>query len=204
MICLNTTTFLVDMRCLTTIMMFNLYPVRKLTTINNARAIFLMELKEKTSIDISSHIFDKIVDETRTTSRPKLIFPSLLMRIFGAKGVAIPQDISPMSTPSAINKITIIRVQVRLPGDEEEGDQGEGDPMEIKAEATGQTSTSKSRGKRSRASTSSAVPLNAFQIILERIDGLREVQNEHTDRMAAIQDQLNILSAKFDSINTQQ
>ena len=204
MICLNTTTFLVDMRCLTTIMMFNLYPVRKLTTINNARAIFLMELKEKTSIDISSHIFDKIVDETRTTSRPKLIFPSLLMRIFGAKGVAIPQDISPMSTPSAINKITIIRVQVRLPGDEEEGDQGEGDPMEIKAEAAGQTSTSKSRGKRSRASTLSAVPLNAFQIILERIDGLREVQNEHTDRMAAIQDQLNILSAKFDSINTQQ
>ena len=204
MICLNTTTFLVDMRCLTTIMMFNLYPVRKLTTINNARAIFLMELKEKTSIDISSHIFDKIVDETRTTSRPKLIFPSLLMRIFGAKGVAIPQDISPMSTPSAINKITIIRVQVRLLGDEEEGDQGEGDPMEIKAEAAGQTSTSKSRGKRSRASTLSAVPLNAFQIILERIDGLREVQNEHTDRMAAIQDQLNILSAKFDSINTQQ
>ena len=204
MICLNTTTFLVDMRCLTTIMMFNLYPVRKLTTINNARAIFLMELKEKTSIDISSHIFDKIMDETRTTSRPKLIFPSLLMRIFGAKGVAIPQDISPMSTPSAINKITIIRVQVRLLGDEEEGDQGEGDPMEIKAEAAGQTSTSKSRGKRSRASTSSAVPLNAFQIILERIDGLREVQNEHTDRMAAIQDQLNILSAKFDSINTQQ
>ena len=192
------------MRCLTTIMMFNLYPVRKLTTINNARAIFLMELKEKTSIDISSHIFDKIVDETRTTSRPKLIFPSLLMRIFGAKGVAIPQDISPMSTPSAINKITIIRVQVRLLGDEEEGDQGEGDPMEIKAEAAGQTSTSKSRGKRSRASTLSAVPLNAFQIILERIDGLREVQNEHTDRMAAIQDQLNILSAKFDSINTQQ
>ena len=204
MICLNTTTFLVDMRCLTTIMMFNLYPVRKLTTINNARAIFLMELKEKTSIDISSHIFDKIVDETRTTSRPKLIFLSLLMRIFRAKGVAIPQDISPMSTPSAINKITIIRVQVRLLGDEEEGDQGEGDPMEIKAEAAGQTSTSKSRGKRSRASTLSAVPLNAFQIILERIDGLREVQNEHTDRMAAIQDQLNILSAKFDSINTQQ
>nr|XP_023872555.1 uncharacterized protein LOC111985138 [Quercus suber] len=33
-------------------------------------------------------------------------------------------------------------------------------------------------------------------------NGLREVQNEHTDRMPAIQDQLNVLSAKFDSINT--
>ena len=38
--CLNTTAFPVDMRCLTIIMMFNLYPIRKLTTINCARAIF--------------------------------------------------------------------------------------------------------------------------------------------------------------------
>ena len=50
--CLNTTSFLVDMRCLTIITMNNLYPVKKLTTINNARAIFLMELKDKTFIDI--------------------------------------------------------------------------------------------------------------------------------------------------------
>ena len=118
-------------------MMFNLYPVRKLTIINNARAIFLIEFKEKTFIDIISHIFDTIVDETRTTSRPNLFFPILLMRIFRAKGVGIPQDINPMSTPSAINKMTIIRIQVCLPGDEEEGDQGEGDPMETEAEAAG-------------------------------------------------------------------
>ena len=58
--CLNTTVFPVDMRCLTIIMMFNLYPIKKLTTINNAKAIFLMELKEKTFIDISSHIFVRI------------------------------------------------------------------------------------------------------------------------------------------------
>ena len=92
--------------------------MRKLTTINNARAIFLMELKEKTFIDISSHIFDTILDETKTTSRPKLIFPNLFMRLFRAKGVEIPQDISLMLAPSAINKLTIIRIQVHLPGDE--------------------------------------------------------------------------------------
>ena len=103
--CLHTTAFPMDMRCL---------PIKKLTTINNARTIFLMELKEKTFIDISSHIFDTIMDETKTTSRPKLIFPSLLMRIFRKKGVAIPQDISPMSTPSAINKQTFKRISVRL------------------------------------------------------------------------------------------
>ena len=37
--CLNTNTFPPDLRCLTYIMLFNLYPVRKLTTINNARVI---------------------------------------------------------------------------------------------------------------------------------------------------------------------
>ena len=140
---LNTNAFLVDMRYLTTIMMFNLYPVRNLITINNARAIFLMELKENTFIDISSHIFDTIVDETRTTSRAKLIFPCLLMRLFRLKGVDIPQDISLMPTPSAINKLTITRIQVRLPSDEDEGDQGEGEPMETKTEAVGQTSSSR-------------------------------------------------------------
>ena len=202
--CLNTTAFPVDMRCLTTIIMFNLYPVRKLTTINNVRAIFLMELKEKIFIDISSHIFDTIVDETRATSRPKLIFPSLLMRPFSAKGVVIPQDISPMRTPSAINKLTIIRIQICLPGDEEEGDQGDGDQMETETTAAGQASSFRSRGKRSRTSNSSEVPPIAFQIILERIDGFKEVQNEHTDRMAAVQDQLDLLSAKFDSFSTQQ
>ena len=161
-----------------------------------------MELKEKTFIDIISHIFDTIVDETRTTSRPKLIFPSLLMRLFRAIGIVIPQDISPMPTLLAINKLTIIRIQIRLPGDKKEGDQGDGDQMETETVAAGQVLSSRSRGKRSRTSTSSEVPTDAFQIILERIDGLREVQNEHTDRMAAIQDQLDIFSAKFDSFST--
>ena len=113
--CLNTVAFLADMRCLTVIMMFNLYPVKKMTTINNARAIFLMVLKENTYIDISAHIFFIIANETRTTSREKLIFPSLLMRLFRAKGVEIPQDISLMPTPSTINTLTITRIRVRLP-----------------------------------------------------------------------------------------
>ena len=160
--CLNTNAFPADMRFLTTIMMFNLYPVRKLTTINNAKAIFLMELKENTFIDISSHIFDTIVAETRTTSRAKLIFPSLLMRLFRLKGVDIPQDISLMPTPSAINKLTITRIQVHLPSDEEEGNQEEGEPMDTETEAAGEPSSSRGRGKRSRASSSSTVPPDAF------------------------------------------
>ena len=79
---LNITAFPPDLRCLTLIMMFNLYPVKKMTTISNARAIFLMEFRENTYIDISAHAFSIIVDETRITTREKLILPSLLMRLF--------------------------------------------------------------------------------------------------------------------------
>ena len=53
--------------------------------------------------------------------------------------------------------------------------------MDIEAEAAGQTSISRSRAKRNRAFTSSVGPPDAFQIILEKIDGLREVQNHHTE-----------------------
>ena len=59
--------------------------------------------------------------------------------------------------------------------------------MDTEAEAVRQTSTSRSKAKRNRASTSSAAPPNAFQIILEKIDGLREVQNQHTERMTTMQ-----------------
>ena len=58
--------------------------------------------------------------------------------------------------------------------------------MDIEAEAVGQSSTSRIKAKRNRASTSSAAPPDAFQIILERIDGLKEVQNQHTKRMTAV------------------
>ena len=60
--------------------------------------------------------------------------------------------------------------------------------MDTKTEATGEPSSSRGQGKRSSASSSLVVPPDAFQIILERIDGLRDVQNEQTDRLAAHQD----------------
>ena len=60
------------------------------------------------------------------------------MRLFGLKGVEIPQDISLLSTPSAINKLTITRIRVRLSSDEEEGDQEEGEPMDTETEAAGE------------------------------------------------------------------
>ena len=88
--CLNTTTFPSDLRCLTYIILFNLYSVRKLTTINNVRAIFLMELRERIYIDIGAHVFTIIDEATRTTSRAKLVLPSLIIRILHEKSVETP------------------------------------------------------------------------------------------------------------------
>ena len=42
---------------------------------------------------------------TRTTFRAKLIFPSLLMWIFRAKGIPIPQDLSLMPTPLGAEQV---------------------------------------------------------------------------------------------------
>ena len=109
-----------------------------------------------------------------------------------------------MSTPSAINKQTFKRKSVRLPSEEDEGDEGEGVPMETEEEAASQASTSTPRrsGKRTRASTSSDIPPDAFQVILESLDGIREVQTEQSKKIVAMQDQLDVLSAKFDSITS--
>ena len=59
------------------------------------------------------------------------------MWLFHAKGVEIPQDISLMPTPPAINALTIAGIKVHLLGDEEEGDQAQGEPMETEIEAEG-------------------------------------------------------------------
>ena len=47
-----------------------------------------------------------------------------------------------MSTPSAINKLTCKMISVRLPREEDEGDEGKGVPMETEAEAAEHASTS--------------------------------------------------------------
>ena len=74
----------------------------------------------------------------------------------------IPQDISLMPTPSTINALIITRIKVRLPDDKEEGDQEQGEPMETETKAEEQPLSSRGHGKRSQASSSSAVPQDAF------------------------------------------
>ena len=82
-------------------MMFNLYPIKKLSTINNTRAIFLMELHETTYTDISVHLYNIIAKSTKTTSRSKLVVLNLIMRILHENGVETPRHISLMTSPSS-------------------------------------------------------------------------------------------------------
>ena len=162
--CLNTTSIPLDLRCLTYIMMFNLYLLRKLTTINNVRAIFLMELREKIYIDIRAHLYTIIAEATRTISRAKLVFPSLIMRIFHENVVETPQDISLMSVPPSINSQTILRNRVLLLEDEQAEEPEQAPLADTETEVEGQQPPPRRGGGRGRsaASSSSLVPSNAF------------------------------------------
>ena len=93
-------------------MMFNLYPERKLSTINNARTIFLMELYETIYIDIGAHLYNIIAKATKITARSKLVVPSLIMRILHENGVETPQNISLMTPSPSINNQTILRNRI--------------------------------------------------------------------------------------------
>ena len=110
-----------------------------------------------------------------------------------------------MSVPPSINSQIILRSKVHLPGDKQVEEPEQTPPADIETEAEGQQPPPRKSGGRGRsgASSSSSVPPNAFQIILEMIDGLRDVQTEHSNSLVAIQDQINLLSAKFDSFTHQ-
>ena len=106
-----------------------------------------------------------------------------------------------MSVPPSINSQTILRSRVHLSGDEEAYEPEQAPPVDTETEAEGQPFSSRKGGGRgrSRASLSSSAPPDTFQIILERIFGLRDVQTEHSKRLTTIQDQIILLTAKFDS-----
>ena len=125
--------------------------------------------------------------------------PSLIMRILHENGVETPQDISLMTQAPSINNLTIQRSRVRLPREEPVEQPKEEPPVETKTEAEGQQPSPRRGRGRSKASLSSSVPSDAFQIILKRIEGLRDVATEHSTSLANIQDQINLLSTKFDS-----
>ena len=109
-------------------------------------------------------------------------------------------------TPSPfINFQTILRSTVRLLRDEQVEETEEAPLANTKIEVEGQQPPLRYGGGRGRrgALSSSSVPPDAFQIILERINGLCDVADEHSNRLVAIQNQVNLLVAKFNSFTYQ-
>ena len=82
------------------------------------------------------------------------------------------------------------RSKVHLSGEEQAVEPAQVPFTDTETEAEGQQPPPRRGGGRGRsdASLSSSVPLDAFQIILERIDGLRDVQTKHSNRLTTIQD----------------
>lgn len=116
---LKITLFPPDLRCLIYVMMRNLYLVKNLTNLNNARVIFLMELREGTHIDISAHLYSIIADTAlKTISKSKLNLPNLIIRILNDQRVEIPGHIGLLVPTNPITSQTILRSRVRLPGEE--------------------------------------------------------------------------------------
>ena len=88
-----TAKFALELKTLTLIMFFNLYPLSNTGFINLGRAQFLCDLIIGVPIDISTHIF-QLIGKTaaRTATRTCLPFCSLIMKIMVLKGVRPPKD----------------------------------------------------------------------------------------------------------------
>ena len=110
------------------------------------------------------------------------------MRILHNKGVETPQHIGLMPLTPPINSQKILRSKVRLPGDEHAEETKEAPPTDIKIEVEGQQPLPRHGGDggRREASSSSSIPPDTFQLILERIDGLHDVTDEHSNKLVAI------------------
>ena len=90
---IGTAKFAPELKTLTLIMFFNLYPLSNTGFINLGWAQFLCDLIIGVSIDICAHIFQTIQKTAaQTAARTCLPFCSLLMKIMVLKGVRPPTD----------------------------------------------------------------------------------------------------------------
>ena len=90
---IGTAKFASELKTLTLIIFFNLYPLSNTRFINLGRAQFLCDLITGVPIDICAHIFQTVgKTAARTVARTCLPFCSLIMKIRVLKGVHPPRD----------------------------------------------------------------------------------------------------------------
>ena len=111
---LHTIAFTPEMRALAYIMIFNLYPVKNLTTLSGPRTVFLYDLFTHKEIDICGHIYHLFVKSIKkSNARLILLFPSPVMSLILRARVKIPSGLPVMqrktllvSRPSFEAKLT--------------------------------------------------------------------------------------------------
>ena len=90
---IGTAKFGPELKTLTLIMFFNLYPLTNIGFINLGSAQFLCDLNTGAQIDICAHIF-QTMEKTAGRSVARMCLPicSLIMKIMVLKGVHPPKD----------------------------------------------------------------------------------------------------------------
>ena len=114
---LHTINFTPEMRALAYIMIFNLHPVKNLTTLSRPRTIFLDDLFTHKEIDICGHIYLLFIKcFKKRKSRLTLPFPILAMSLISRARVKIPSGLLVMQREEPISEHTIIRSKAHIPG----------------------------------------------------------------------------------------
>ena len=102
---LHTITFTSKMRALAYIMIFNLYPMKNLTTLFTSRTIFLFDLFTHKEINIYGHIYHLFIKSiTKRSSRLTLPFLSPIMSLILRSRVKIPSGLQVMQMEDPISE----------------------------------------------------------------------------------------------------
>jgi len=102
---LYTITFTPEMRALTYIMIFNLYPTKNFTTLSGPRTVFIHDLFTHKEIDICGHIYHLFVKSIKKrNARLLLPFPSLVMSLKVRAKVKIPSGLLVMQRENPVSK----------------------------------------------------------------------------------------------------
>ena len=98
-------------------MIFNLYPMKNLTTLSQPRTIFLHDLFIHKKIDICGYIYHLLLKCVwRRKTRMTLPFPSLIMSLILKARVKLPIGLLVLSREDAISAHTINRSKAHVPG----------------------------------------------------------------------------------------
>ena len=114
---LHTIEFTTEMRALAYIMIFNLYPMKNLTTLSVPRTVFHYNLFTHKEIDICDHIYHLFIKSIKKRiARLTLPFPSLAMSLVLRARVKTPIGLPVMQREDPISEQTIIQSKAHIPG----------------------------------------------------------------------------------------